>query len=230
MRLSQAALAVTSAAALALTLGACGGATAPKADAPSSTTPTASEPAPVAPSASASASESSTTPTDSTDGPPMDGATALTIPGKFWFASNQGCFAKLDIPTTGAPEGVEAARKAAKQPELTYVKVVLDCREASSGANMYALSGYTAAGKKIAFSKVQNLVEEWPGHSADLVNSMKHFVDAGEVASIWMATAEKLPAEFGSITAEAHGQGDPVYVVSQNDAQGAPLDFEDPND
>lgn len=203
--------------------------------------------APAAEPAASSAPESSSS-QSTPSGTPVEGdetVTALKVPGKFWFATQSGAFAKFDLPTDG-PADVEKLRKTVGAKPLTYIRVVVDARKASSFVRLPPINGFTDDGQKIEFTQLNDIVAGWanlldadsPEYAAmykakqtpaNISNKMNYKADAGEVVSIWMATEQKVPAEFAGMTTDVDGTGDPANILSQDDAQGAPLDFTDPD-
>ena len=212
------------AASVALSIAGCAGGS-PE---PAVSSPAAAPAATVAPS-------SSEAPV-ATDAGPNDVMPEFFEQGDFYFVSAENVVGKFTIPGDPVPR-LESLRKAAGAAPVSYLTVKLDGRQATDGANMYALDIFDPDGKKYSFTDAYSVIGEWHesvdiedtdlyNRFVDAINAEPYHVDKSEVGTIVMVSdSPKLPTEITRISVMplgAFGETD-AYPVEMG--QGLDLGF-----
>lgn len=214
-------------AASALTFAGCSGATAPE--------PT------VAPSAAAVAVSppvESALPEAATDAGPNDVMPEYFEPGDFYFVSAENVVGKFTIPGK-APADLEALRQTADAPAVSYLEVKLDARDATDGANMYALTVFDPEGKKYEFTSAPEVISGWQellpydeddptlyNRYVDAYNAESYHVEMAEVGTIRMvSTSTTLPTKITRVAVSPLGGFDEVEAYPVSMGQGLDLDY-----
>lgn len=191
-------------------------------------------PAP-APEASPSAAPAVDSPPPSESGP-NDVMPEYFEQGDFYFVSADNMVGKFTIPGK-APRDLEALRKAAGAPAVSYLSVKLDGREATDGANMYSLTLFDPDGKKYVFEQVSETVGEWRDRNdmddtdlynryVDAENAEAYHVEQSEVGAIRMvSTSTTLPKKIVRIAVEPLGAFGETEAYPVSMGQGLNLDF-----
>lgn len=214
------------AAALMLTLTACGGTEAPVSTVSPSASPAQAPAAEVTPSATSPA------PCNDPSCDPNNGL--FPVDGKFEFTSTYGTTGTFTFDDKADPE-VEALRKIGKVKPLHYMNVKVDNRSGSVAANMLSVTAYDPDGKKYEYTGISDMIGEWrgvvdldvDGSSAlynrfiDAGNAHLDSIDVSEAGVKILAYEGELPKGFTRVEVNASGGFDPVDAYLEGQAPPA---------
>lgn len=176
-----------------------------------------------------------------TDAGPNDVMPEFFEQGDFYFVSADNVVGKFTIPGE-APADLEALRKTAGAPAVSYLSVKLDARQATDGANMYSLTLFDPAGKKYEFTSAEEVISGWrellpegldDNDSIDLYNryvdasnAETYHIEVAEVGTIRMVSASAtLPEEITRVAVQPLGGFDETEAYPVEMGQGLDLDF-----
>lgn len=191
------------------------------------------DPMPEPPAAESTPPAVDSTPTESS---PMDAMPESFEQGDFYFVSADNVVGKFTIPGDPVPR-LESLRKGAKAGPVSYLSVKLDARDATDGANMYALTMFDPDGKKYEFQSAESTISDWMdlvdtddtdlyNRFVDASNAEPYHVEAAEVGTIVMTSKENvLPKEITRIAVSPLGAFDETEAYPVSMGQGLNLDF-----
>lgn len=216
------------AAALVLTLTACGGQPAAQptpADEPIATASTKEQP------------PASSEPTESLEGDPMEYEAGSLTGTDYAFAVGM-VIGKFSIPGSADKDLLEVMKRYDDDiSSLTFVNVTMDNRQGDEEAHAAEIRAYDAAGKEYLFLSASTIVDamyaedktkmDYDTEYMELFDRYTDSAKPGEVDEFLMVTGDKLPDEFARITVNAGGLIGEVDAVTleEGKAQGMPLDF-----
>nr|WP_176705831.1 hypothetical protein [Arthrobacter sp.] len=160
--------------------------------------------------------------------------------GGFTFSTEAGTEGSFTLPGKTDTKS-EELRKLAKAPEVTYVQVTVDNRQATETANMYAIQLFDVDGKKYELKNITDFYDEWRdsvdienddsnaatdlyNRYVDANNEATTFTEIGEKNTYVMAYEGKLPEFFTIVEVYPSGGFDSVSAEPEGFVPVAPMD------
>lgn len=166
----------------------------------------------------------------------------------FFYGKEPSTIGKFPFPSEPVPE-IEELRESVDAPDVTYVTMTVDNRQASEGQNIQGLDVFDEAGQKYEFQPADHLLSEWrnileqdeDGLTEDVEhynafvevsNAHLHGPDAGELTEFTVIyDGTDLPEDLTRIAVYTSGLiNEPVVAlpVDHPEAQYVDLDIEAP--